>query len=99
MTNGAVAAGGAAGAAAAAAIANAIKASGAIVQVESRDFETLLHKTGDPLVVCAVGGVFSTKYQYLTAYKGLIFYTKARVRLRMPDGAETVQARKIWIPA
>ena len=57
MTNGAIAAGGAAGAAAAAAIANAIKASGAIVQVESRDFEALLHRAGDPLVVCSVDWV------------------------------------------
>ena len=95
MTNGA----GAAGAAAmAAAIANAVKASGAIVKVESLDFTTILEKAGDPLVVCAEGGLFSKKYKYLTAYKGLIFFTKTQEPLQLPAGAEIVQAKKIWVP-
>jgi hypothetical protein len=96
MTNGA--AGAAAGGAAAAAIAQAIKASGAIVRVESRDFATILTKTNEPLVVCAVGGFFSTNYQYLTSYKGLIFFTKTDTPLQLPSGCETVQSKKIWIP-
>lgn len=99
MTNGAAAVAGASGAAAAAAaIANAIKASGAIVRVDSRDFDVILDKASDPLVVCAQGGLFSTKYQYLTAYKGLIFYTKTRTPIELPTGTETIQAQKIWIP-
>lgn len=89
---------GAGAAAAAAAIANAIKASGAIVSVESRDFFALLDRATEPLVVCARGGLFSSKYQYLMAYKGLIFYTKSQTPLHLPSGAETVQAKKIWIP-
>jgi hypothetical protein len=93
MTNGAVA-----GAAAAAAIANAIKASGAIVSVEPHDFEALLGKVEAPLVVCAQGGLFSTKYQYLTAYKGLIFHTKTETPLTLPAHAELVNANRIWIP-
>ena len=52
MANGA-AAGGAAAAGAAAAMVNAIKASGAIVRVESTDFMTILEKTDNPLVVCS----------------------------------------------
>lgn len=92
MTNGAAAA------AAAAAIANAVKASGAIVRVESRDFAAILSKADEPLVVCTQGGIFSTKYQYLTAYKGLIFHTKTQTPLCLPAGVETVQAKKIWIP-
>ncbi len=96
MTSGAAAGG--AGAAAAAAIAQAIKASGAIIRVESHDFTTILTNVADPLVVFTEGGFFSTKYQYLTSYKGLIFYTKTGVPLELPRGTETVQARKIWIP-
>jgi hypothetical protein len=96
MTNGA-AAGGAAGAAAAA-IAQAIKASGAIVNVESTDFMTILNKTDNPLVVCSESRFFSTKYHYLTAYKGLIFYTKSVMPLMLRPSAEVIQARKIWIP-
>ncbi|NQU44877.1 hypothetical protein HQ520_16435 [bacterium] len=90
---------GASGAAAAAAIANAIKASGAIVRVEPRDFASILDKAQAPLVVCAQGGLFSTNYQYLTAYKGLIFFTKTPTPLRLPTDAETIVAKRIWIPA
>ena len=97
MSNGAIAGGGAA--AAAAAIANAIKASGVIVKVEPADFETILKKADDPLVVCATGGIFSTNYQYLMAYKGLAFYCKSATQLILPRSIETIQAKKIWIPA
>ena len=92
-------AGGAAGgAAAAAAIAQAIKASGAIVRVAPHDFAKLLERAKEPLVVCAEGGVFSTNYQYLTSYKGLIFFTKSASPLRLPASAELITAKKIWIP-
>ncbi len=93
MSNGAGAA-----AAAAAAIANAIKASGAIVSVESGDFEVILKKIEAPLVVCAQGGVFSTKYHYLTSYKGLIFYTRTPTPLMLSPSVELINANKIWIP-
>ena len=97
MTNGAIA-GAAAGGAAAAAIAQAIKASGAIVRVESADFEAILKKAEKPLVVCAQGGFFSKNYQYLMGYKGLVFYCKSATQLTLPMSIETIQAKKIWIP-
>ncbi len=56
MTNGAAGA-----AAEAAAIAQATKASGAIVRVEPPDFMTILSKTEKPLVVMAQGGVITKK--------------------------------------
>jgi hypothetical protein len=90
---------GAAAAANEAAIADAIKASGAIVSVEPGDFEAILSKTEAPLVVRAQGGVFTTKYYYLTAYKGLIFHTKTQIPLLLPPKAEIVNARKIWVPS
>lgn len=96
MTNGA-AAGGAAGAAAAA-IAQAIKASGAIVRVEPADFMTILKRAQNPLVVCSQSKFFSTKYHYLTAYKGLIFYTKTEMALALRLEIEVITAQKIWIP-
>ena len=99
MPDGAVAGGAVAGpAAAAAAIANAIKASGAIVRVESIDFEAILKKSDNPLVVCAQGGFFSTNYQYLMGYKGLVFYCKSATQLTLPLSIEVIQAKKIWIP-
>lgn len=54
----------------AAIIANAIKASGAIVRVEPEDFTALLRKADKPLVVYAKGGLISTNHQYLMSYKG-----------------------------
>ena len=89
----------AAGAAAvAAAIANAIKASGVVVQVTPADFHTILGKIEKPLVLHAQGGFFSTKYQYLVSYKGFAFFTKSAEPLLLPIGVETIAAKKIWIP-
>ena len=88
---------GGAAAAADAAIAEAIKASGAIVRVEPRDFETILSRAESPLVVTAKGGFLYRKFCYLTAYKGLVFYTKSEVPIPL-DGVETIAAKKIWIP-
>lgn len=86
-------------AAAAAAVANAVKASGAIVQVEPEDFLKILARAKDPLVVTAEGGFFSAKHQYLTSYKGLDFYCKSNEPLPMPAGTELISAGKIWIPS
>jgi len=86
------------GAAAAAAIAQAIKASGAIVRLEPAEFSKLLNRVREPLVVIAEGGFFGVRYQYLTAYKGLAFYTKSRTPLLLPGGAEVIQAKTVWIP-
>jgi len=90
MTNGA--------AGAAAAIANAIKASGAIVRIEPIDFLTMLDKVDNPLVVFSESKFLSTKYHYLTSYKGLIFYTKSASPLMIRPSVELISAKKIWIP-
>jgi len=97
MTNGAQA--GAVAATMEAAIADAIKASGAIVNVELRDFEAIVRRVEAPLVVRAQGGIFTTKYHYLTAYKGLIFYTKTQTPLLLPPKTEVINANKIWVPS
>jgi hypothetical protein len=86
------------GAAIAEAIANAIKASGVVVRVTPQDFAAILRKTEKPLIIYAQGGIFSTKHQYLTSYKGLAFFTKARDQIDLPKGVEVVIANKIWIP-
>ena len=91
-------AGGAAVAARAAAIAQAIKASGAIVRVERDDFLNILSKSQKPLVVMAKGGFLKANYQYLTAYKGLVFFTKSDTELQLSGNTELVLSSKIWIP-
>jgi hypothetical protein len=87
-----------AAAAAGAAIAQAIKASGVIVRVEPDDFLGILQRQPRALVVHAIGGFFSTNYQYLTSYKGLGFFTKSSEPINLPAGTELVQAKAIWIP-
>jgi hypothetical protein len=82
----------------AAAIANAIKASGAVVRVTPENFQRVLAKAERPLVVLSTGGFFSKNYQYLTSYKGFAFFTKSGSPLELPPKIETVIADKIWIP-
>jgi hypothetical protein len=97
MSNGAIV-GASAGATAAAAIAQAIKASGVLVRVESDSFTTIISKCESPLIVMAEGGVFNKNYQYLTSYKGLAFYTKTSEQMQFPNKTELIYAQKIWIP-
>lgn len=92
------AAGAGGGAAAAAIIAQAIKASGAIVRMTPGDFLQIVERSEEPLVVTAQGGFFSKNYEYLTGYRGLVFYAKSSEPLRLPEYTEVVVANKIWIP-
>ena len=86
------------GAAAAAAIAQAIKASGAIVRVVPEDFCKIVDKVDKPLVVISVSRFLGTRCHYLTSYKGLIFYTKSPEQLLLKGSTEYVHARSIYIP-
>lgn len=84
--------------AAAAMIAQAIKASGAIVRVEPNDFSSILSKIDKPLIVLTESGFRKKKYQYLTGYKGLVFYTKSNTPFQLTSSMELIKAKKIWIP-
>ncbi len=92
MSNGAVIAG------AAAAIANAIKASGAIVRVENADFLTIIERAEKPLVVMKLKSFWSPSYKYISSHKGLAFFTKSTKALRLPSDAELIMAKSISIP-
>ena len=78
--------------------AQAIKASGAIVQVEPETFLGLLRRTEAPLVVRAQGRLWRSNHYYLTAYKGLIFATKCDSALEFAPEVEMIAARDIWLP-
>lgn len=82
----------------AAAITEATKASGTIISVPPEGFLEILRKNETPLVVVASGGVFGKKYDYLTSYKGLAFYTRSGEQLQLPSRAEIVSAKRIWVP-
>jgi len=90
--------GGAGAAAAAAAVANAVKASGAIVKVVPEEFQKLLEQNAQGLVVHAATTFFSRRHKYIMGYKGLAFYTSARESLTVPRACQVVEAKRIWIP-
>src|SRR3989442_10763330 len=96
MSNGGAVGGAIAGAAAA--IANAIKASGVVVRVSPDDFQSLLARAKETLVVHGTGGLFSTKYRYLVSYKGFAFYTQSSQPIQLPAHVETIRVAKIWVP-
>ncbi len=87
------------GAVIAAAIANAIKASGSIVKVDSRDFQSIVQRTERPLIVMVKPGFLFRTYRYLSSYKGLTFYTKSATPLNLPGDAELINCRDIYIPS
>ena len=94
----AMSAGYAAGASHHAAIAQAIKASGAIVRLDAYDFQRILEKSDTPLVVTGKGGFLGRKYQYLTSYRGLFFFADSTEPLSLPSRSEVIGAKHIWIP-
>lgn len=85
-------------AAAVAAMIQAVKASGVVVRVQPPEFQSILRRVQDPLVVHAPAGFLWKQHRYLTAYKGLAFFTHAQEPLSLPGAAEVVEARKIWVP-
>lgn len=83
----------------AAAIAQAIKASGVLVRVEPADFQRILQRQEEPLVVKAPGGLFRRGWCYLTSYKGLAFFTRSPEPLPLSGRTMVVEARAIWTPS
>ena len=81
-----------------AAIANAIKATGVVVRLEPGEWLSILKRTENPLVVVAEGGMFKTKYQYLTSYRGLAFFTKSPTALVLPGRTDVITAKSMSVP-
>lgn len=90
------AAGGAA--AAAAAIAQAIKAMGILVEVEPGEFQKIVERSPEPLVVLTPPTRWAKRRSYLTSYRGLAFHTKTSEELIFGGRVETIFARRIAIP-
>jgi hypothetical protein len=86
------------GTAAAAAIANAIKASGAIIRLKEEDFIKIISRSEKPLIIFSRGGFMKKDFDYLTAYKGFIFYVRTKGEMNLPGDCEIVSAEQIWIP-
>ena len=81
-----------------AALANAVKASGVVVRLDPPEWLKVLKRTDNPLIVIGRGGIFRRRYQYLTTYRGLAFYTMSEHPLVLPGRTETIAAKEISIP-
>jgi hypothetical protein len=77
---------------------SASAATSVVVRLESSMFLTLLSRAKGVLVVMCEAGIFRTKYQYLTSYKGLMFFTESEERLDLPRHVETLRAESISAP-
>jgi hypothetical protein len=87
------------GAIVAAAAAQVLKAMGPIVRVEPEQFLRLVGRQEEPLVIRARGGFMEARWQYLTSFRGFVFYTKGPEPLPLPGRAEILEAKRIWVPA
>jgi hypothetical protein len=82
-----------------AAIANASKATGAVVTLEPDEFRKILDRVKAPLVIYATGGILRTNHQYSIAYKGFVFFTKSSTMIDLPSDAEVIAASSISVPS
>lgn len=81
--------------AAAAAHTAAVTSMGIITRLEPEAFVEFVSRQASPLVVHASGGMFTTKYKYLTSYKGLAFVTTSTSELTLPSGTELITAKTL----
>jgi hypothetical protein len=98
MSNGAIGAAGGGAAAAYMAMVKKVRASGAVARILPNDFETLVNKSKEPLVIFQPPSFWSKSNKYLTNYKGFFFFTKSKTALNFSSTVEFFEAEKIWIP-
>jgi hypothetical protein len=73
---------------------------GTIVKVKPDNFLRIISRAHEALVVYSISwGLFRKYYQYLTNYKGLVFYTGCYTELQLPEDIELIEAESIWIPS
>ena len=77
---------------------NATRATGVIVHVDAGDFQALIKRAVEPMILVARGGVFKKHYQYMTTYKGLAFFTRSDRPLEFAGRHEKIMVKKLWIP-
>ncbi|HYV20971.1 MAG TPA: hypothetical protein VFC25_18300 [Verrucomicrobiae bacterium] len=76
----------------------AVRASGAIVNVLPDEFQRLLEQNVQGLLVHTQAKYFTRRHRYLMGYRGLAFYTATREPLRLPRTVQVIEAKKIRVP-
>jgi len=74
---------------------------GAAALIDPVLFADILSKADARIVVCSMRSSWltATTYEYLTAYKGLIFYTTSTTPLEVPEHIEILPAAHIFLPS
>lgn len=76
----------------------AMRAIGPMVELPAKDFEALLRRLERPLIVVGRAGFFRNRYTFMTSHGGFIFAARSENMLTLPQGAEVVRAKKVWLP-
>ncbi len=79
-------------------IQNALRVNGAFVRLSPEDFQNLLNRSEDLIVVTSKTGIFNNTYLFLTSYKGLIFYCKNKEQISIPSKHEKLHSESITLP-
>lgn len=76
----------------------ALKMSGAFIRIDVQDFQNILRKAENLLVIESKTGIFSNSYMYLTSYKGFICYCKSKEQLAVSGSHEKITATHVSLP-
>jgi hypothetical protein len=76
-----------------------IKMTGVFIRLSPEDFQNMLNRNEGLAVVTTSTSFFGITYTYVTSYKGLVFYCKAKSQLSISSRHETIVAQTISLPA
>lgn len=80
-------------------VAQAANVSGAIIKMDSGEFQKLLNQINtETAVAFSEGGMFKKKFKYLMNDKGLFVFTNSDQALQMNMKTELIKAKNIWNP-
>jgi hypothetical protein len=58
----------------------------------------VISRAENPVIIISRGGFMKKDFDYLTSYKGLIFFTRTKNEVNLSGNAEIISAQQIWIP-
>lgn len=75
-----------------------LKMNGVFARITPEDFQNLMSRNEGLMIVASKAGLFKNQYQYLTSYKGLIFYCKGSEKLSVPGKHESIYSESVTLP-
>jgi hypothetical protein len=75
-----------------------LKMNGVFARISPEDFQNLMSRNEGLMIVASKAGIFGNQFQYLTSYKGLIFYCRCGEKLSISSKHETLYSESVSIP-